>query len=259
MLSKSLIKFIRSLSLSKYRTKEKIFIIEGDKLVKEALSSLSNPNFKIHSIFALQSWIDKNQKALISFKNLPQVITGRELDQISNLSTPNQVVALLHYDSPELQKLDLEKNLLIALDNIQDPGNLGTIIRLADWYGIKHILLSPGCADPFNPKVCQATMGSVFRIALHRTELDIWLKSLPEGFPVFGAILNGENIYQSKLSSRGVILMGNESRGIKDDLRKMISHPISIPRNNPLEPGPESLNVSVALGIILSEFSRQTS
>ncbi len=259
MLSKSRIKFIRSLRLSKFRTREGLFIIEGDKLVREALDPVSNPNFRIHSLYALQSWLNENKNIIISFQELSNAISAQELSQISNLTTPNQVVALVHYYSPELQKIDIEQNLLIALDNVQDPGNLGTIIRLADWYGIKNILLSPGCADPLNPKVTQATMGSIFRIALHRTELDSWLKTLPKGFPVYGAVLNGDNLYQTKLSKGGVILMGNESKGIQTGLDKMISQPLTIPRINLRGPGPESLNVSVALGIILSEFSRQNS
>ena len=173
MLSKSLIKFIRSLRLSKFRIREKLFVIEGDKLVREALDPLTNSNFKIHSIYALQSWLEENHQITPPFKELTNSISSNELGLISNLTTPNQVVALVHGYSPEMNTSITEQGLLIALDNLQDPGNLGTIIRLADWYGIKNSVLSTGCADPFNPKVIQATMGSILRISLYRIDLEL--------------------------------------------------------------------------------------
>ncbi len=259
MLSKTRLKFIRSFRLTKFRITEGIFIIEGDKLLSEALNPSSNPNFKIHSIYALQSWIDKNKELIAPFGVLVNSISEKELNQISQLKTPNQVLALVHGYGEDNKKIDSHNKLLIALDNIQDPGNLGTIIRLADWFGIKDILLSHGCADPFSPKVVQATMGSIFRIALHQIHLDSWLNDLPQEFPVYGAVLDGENLYKTKLNNKGVLLMGNESKGIQAELKKTISHPLTIPRGNLADSGPESLNVSMALGIILSEFNRQIS
>lgn len=259
MLSKSLIKFIRSLRLSKFRALEEVFVIEGDKLVREALDPLTNSNFKIHSIYALQSWIDENQKIIHPYKEITSSVTTHELGLISNLKTPNQALALVHANSPEINIKLIEEKLLIALDNVQDPGNMGTIIRLADWFGINNIILSPGCADPLNPKVIQATMGSIFRVSLYRKEIEPLIDSLPKEYPVYGAVLNGESIYNTKLSSQGIILMGNESRGISKRMEKSITHALTIPRADQTGPGPESLNVAVSLGIILSEFSRQIS
>jgi len=259
MLSTSQIKLIRSLRLSKFRIREKLFVIEGDKLIKEALNPISNPNYKIHSIYALESWLGANRKIIRPFEKLSHSISNQNLKQISMLSTPNQVLALVHNYSSETDLPDVEKTLTIALDNIQDPGNMGTIIRLAEWYGVKNIIMSPGCSDPMNPKVVQATMGSIFRVNLKRQELGTWLKNLPKNVPVYGAVMDGANLYKTRLSSIGVILMGNESKGIQTELEEMISQPLTIPRAEQKGPGPESLNVSVALGIILSEFSRQTS
>jgi TrmH family RNA methyltransferase len=259
MLSKSRIKFIRSLRLTKFRFEEKLFIIEGDKLVREALNDKANSRFKIHSIYGLDSWLDQNQEIISPYLEITEQINNKELGQISNLKTPNRVLAIIHLIHPDFKAINTQSDRLIGLDNIQDPGNMGTIIRLADWFGIKDILLSPGCADPYNPKVVQATMGSIFRVKMHQIDLESWLEKIPAGFPVYGAILNGENIYNKKLSKKGIILFGNESQGLSTEIERLISEPITIPRGDKSDYGPESLNVSVALGIILSEFSRQNS
>ena len=259
MLSKSRIKLIRSLRLIKFRTEEKLFIVEGDKLVREALSPTSNKLFKLHSIYGNESWLEKNQDIIFPYKNVSYSISNKELDQISNLKKPNQVVALVNYVYPDIKTIDRNKNLLIGLDNVQDPGNMGTIIRLADWFGIDNILLSPGCADPFNPKVVQASMGSIFRIRMHEVDLTSWLSDVPKNYPVYGALLKGENIYRKKLSKKGIIIFGNESKGICEEVEDLISDAITIPRVGISDAGPESLNVAVSLGIIMSEFSRQNS
>ncbi len=259
MLSKSRIKFIRSLRLTKFRLEEKLFIIEGDKLVREALNDKANSRFKIHSIYGLDSWLDQNQEIISPYLEITEQINSKELGQISNLKTPNRALAIIHLVYPDFKAINTQYDRLIGLDNIQDPGNMGTIIRLADWFGIKDILLSPGCADPYNPKVVQATMGSIFRVKMHQIDLEAWLEKIPEGFPVYGAILNGENIYNKKLSKNGIILFGNESQGLSAEIERLVSEPITIPRGDKSDYRPESLNVSVALGVILSEFSRQNS
>ncbi len=259
MLSKARIKLIRSLRLIKFRTDEKLFLVEGDKLVREALSSTSNNLFKLHSIYGIASWLEKNQDIISPYKNAYYSISNKELKQISNLKNPNQAIAIVHLIYPDVKILNANKNLLIGLDNVQDPGNMGTIIRLADWYGIENILLSPGCADPFNPKVVQASMGSVFRVRMHEIDLTDWLGQVPKEYPIYGAVLEGDNIYKKKLSKKGIIVFGNESKGICKEVGSLISDAITIPRVGISEAGPESLNVSVALGIILSEFYRQSS
>lgn len=236
-----------------------MFIIEGEKLVNEALNPESNKSFRVQGIYGLQAWIDKNKEIIKPLGNIVNPISAKELAQISTLKTPNQVLAIVQATIQNTEQPGFLKKLIIALDNIQDPGNLGTIIRMADWFGIKNIILSPGCADPYSPKVVQATMGSIFRVVLHHQDLDSWLKSLPGDFPVYGAVLNGENLYKTHFSDKGVIIMGNESKGIQPDLQKYIRHPLTIPRGKTEGPGPDSLNVSMALGIILGEITRQFS
>src|SRR5210317_1457825 len=159
MLSKSRIKLIRSLRLIKFRNEEKLFLVEGDKLVREALSPVSNKLFKLHSIYGIESWLEKNQDIISPHKDISHKVNNKELSQISSLKTPNQAIAILHYFYPDIKNINTDKNLVLGLDDVQDPGNLGTIIRLADWFGIDNVLLSPGCADPFNSKVVQASMG----------------------------------------------------------------------------------------------------
>ena len=257
MLSKSRIKLIRNLSLPKFRRKEGLFVIEGDKLVREALDPVSNPYYSVKCVYSLDPWMEKNRDVL-EFSNAECLaVTERELGQISNLTSPNQVLALVNMVSMHRVKPEFGKSMVIALDDVRDPGNMGTIIRLADWFGIKNIILSRDCADPYNPKVIQASMGSVFRVAIESTDLPAFLSGLPAGTPVYGAVLNGTNLFKAPLSDQGIILMGNESKGISDGLIGKISHPITIPRPDISEPGPESLNVSTALGIILAEFFRR--
>lgn len=257
MLSKSRIKLIRNLSLPKFRRKEGLFVIEGDKLVREALDPATNPYYSVKYLYGLDPWIEKNRDLLRFSKAECQAVTERELGQISNLTSPNQVLALVNQVSIHRIKPEFGKSLVIALDDIRDPGNMGTIIRLADWFGIKSIILSRDCADPFNPKVIQASMGSVFRVSIESIDLAVFLSGLPAGTPVYGAVLNGNNLFKNPLSDHGIILMGNESKGINEKLLGFISRPVTIPRPDSSIPGPESLNVSTALGIILAEFSRR--
>jgi len=259
MLSKSRIKLIRNLSLPKYRRKEGLFVIEGDKLVREALDTASNPYYSVEYVYGLDIWMLKNHDILAFSKAECRAVTERELSLISNFTSPNQVLALVNMVTMHRLKPEFGNSMVIALDDVRDPGNMGTIIRLADWFGIKNIILSRDCADPYNPKVIQASMGSVFRVAIESTDLPAFLSGLPAGTPVYGALLNGTNLFKATLSDHGIILLGNESKGISEGLIGKISLPITIPRPEKSEPGPESLNVSTALAIILAEFSRRIS
>jgi TrmH family RNA methyltransferase len=261
MLSKSRIKLIRSLRLSKYREQHGLFIVEGDKLVREALDQKAGRPMRVDSVYAIGEWLDKNQDLTVHHSGLIQQISSQELKQASGLKTPNQVLALV--EIPEKEHLSPETagvNLVLALENVQDPGNMGTIIRLADWFSIGYLVISTDSADPFSPKVVQASMGSIFRVRVFRSDLPAWIGSVDPTLPVYGTSLDGLNIYKTDLSSkRGVLIFGNESKGISEDLMNMVKKPLTIPRPEGTNQGPDSLNVSLAAAIVLSEFTRNNS
>lgn len=254
MISKNQIQFIKSLTISKFRKIHKMFIAEGPKLINE----LANSSFKIEAIYALPSWINSNR---VKFSNSPNFseVSEKELDRISGLKTPNQVLALVHMVEnipPESKAL---KDLVLMLDDISDPGNMGTIIRTADWFGIKQILCSNTCVDMYNPKVVQATMGSLFRVRIYFTNLKEYLEQIPKKQLIYGTLLKGENIYETKLSKQGMIIIGNESHGISEDLIPFITNKITIPNYSikSFETA-ESLNASIATAIVCAEFRKQS-
>lgn len=250
MISKNQIKYIQSLHLKKYRDAEGIFIIEGIKLVTEFINSDS---FEIKEIFATSEYISQH-KNLLSLKKLSVTeISNDDLKRISLQPSPNQVLALV-YSNTNSFDADLAQNgLTLFLDDIRDPGNLGTIIRIADWFGIKQVVCSKTTTELYNPKTLQASMGAVLRVNVLYMDFAELKNSIPN-LPFYGAVLNGENIYTTKLT-HGIIIIGNEANGISDDVLKNITHPITIPAasNN----GSESLNAANACGMICSEFFRQ--
>lgn len=256
MLSKSRIKFIRSLRLTKFRREEKLFIVEGDKMVKEALDTSSNHVFAVKAVYGTGEWLKKNITSEASQDIEIVQISNKELGQVSNLKTPNSVLALLEWKHQDIKTIKPENSPLLCLDEIQDPGNVGTIMRIADWFGLQNIILGESCADPFSPKVVQASMGSVFRVSVFETNLADYLTQLREPVTVYGAVMDGENIYREDLKKNSIIILGNESRGISPAVQKSVTRKITIPPSGKNGPGPESLNVSVACGIILSEFFR---
>ena len=239
MLSKNEVKFIQSLCHKKQRQQEGLFIAEGVKLVEEIIQS----DYHIKKIFATDKW--QTEKAEI--KAITTFVSEDELARISGLQTPNQVLAIVNQQViKELPQL--EGKLTLVLDGIQDPGNMGTIIRIADWFGISQIMCSPNTVELYNPKVIQGTMGSFLRVK-------VWYGNLMELFnstkvPVFGALLEGECVYHTHKPKEGIILIGNEGQGISKDLLPLINHPITIPKIG----GAESLNAAVATGIILSHL-----
>ncbi len=244
MLSASKIKLIRSLSLKKFRKQYGLFIAEGDKTVKELPAS----DLEITEILALPQWIENNTiPATIPITP----ISPKELQRISALSTPNQAVAMVKIPDHDFKKVEPAKNLVLILDNIQDPGNLGTIIRTADWFGIKDVICSPETADIYNPKVIQATMGSFARVKVYYNDPRSVLQRLPQGTPVLGATLQGKSIHKTNLPSRGILITGNESKGISKELYPFITDEIFIPGKSGNK-GADSLNAAVATGIILS-------
>lgn len=249
MLSASQIKHIRSLSQQKFRNMHSQFVIEGDKMVKELLNS----DFRVEAIFATNDWLRDAEAHAGKQIFKTTAVSPAELSRISNLKTANRVLAVVHKPEVNMGK-EIFDDLVLALDRIADPGNLGTIIRIADWFGIKHILCSHDTVEFYNPKVVQATMGSLFRVKVHYVDLAHTIKVLARDVPKYAAVLDGENIYKEELPQNAVILIGSESHGISEPVRKLIDHKVMIPA---VDSGAESLNASVATAVICSEFRRK--
>ena len=249
MISKNQIKFIRQLEMKKFRSRESLFVAEGPKVVGDLLR-----RYKAKAIYATDEW---NPADSISVSSVER-ITDEELCRISFLQHPQQVLALFPIPKTDSSSVvsHLTSSLSLALDGIQDPGNLGTIIRIADWFGIDTIYCSEDTADAYNPKVVQATMGSLARVNIFYIKLESLLDGLPEDFPVYGTLLDGEDIYRQSLSSRGIIVMGNEGNGISPVIRTKINHRLLIPAFRTGDSA-ESLNVAIATAITCSEFRRR--
>jgi len=249
MISKNLIKYIHSLELKKNRNKEQVFVAEGPKVVHDLME-----RFSPIRIIAVESWFEKNH---IEPHMNDVIVTEEELAKVSFLQHPQQVLATFEIPSYQNIQLDSKKNLYIALDDIQDPGNLGTIIRIADWFGINTIICSQNTADAYNPKVIQATMGSIARVKVMYTNLVDFIKNQPSDTPIYGTFLDGENIYKEKLQRNGIIVMGNEGNGISEEVGQFINRKLLIP-NYPIgRPTADSLNVAIATAITCSEFRRR--
>jgi TrmH family RNA methyltransferase len=255
MISAKRIKQIKALSQKKNRRDSGFFVVEGDKAVNELLEQ---SDWEVSHIFAVDTWLDENSIP----HDIPfDKVTAKELTRISSLTTPNRVLAIVKIPGRNITEVNPDGKLILLLDNIQDPGNLGTIIRTADWFGIENIVCSENTVELYNPKVIQSSMGSFLRVKLYYTSSEDFLSKLPKELPVLGALLKGENIYNSKLPDEGIIIIGNESKGISAKLINYITHKIYIPAhcdaNKKIQP--ESLNASVATGIILSHIRSQQS
>lgn len=249
MISKAKIKYIRSLELKKNRKAEGVFVAEGPKVVGDLLATTP-----AKLIIATPSWIQGNHA-----KTTGEVIevTEEELRKISFLQHPQQVLAVFPQIPAHSTCLpDMDTQLAIALDGVQDPGNLGTIIRIADWFGIENIYCSQDTADVYNPKVVQATMGSIARVHVIYTDLAELVDSLPEGTPVYGTLLDGEDIYEQKLINHGLIIMGNEGNGISQEIAAKVTHRLLIPNYPKGRATTDSLNVAIATAITCSEIRR---
>ena len=257
MLSHNQIKYINSLKIKKFRQQHGTFIIEGEKSVSELLLS----SLKTVKIFALGEWLDRNASNLRQRDIEMQEITADELKKISDLITPNLVLAIAEIPVIKLPELTDFTGMTLALDGIRDPGNMGTMIRTADWFGIKRIICSSDSVDVYNPKVVQATMGSFSRVTVSYTDLINVFKALPAGVPVYGAMLEGPDIIQKTFTRQGIILIGSESHGISMELIPYVNEPLHIPRFSYSNNGhhAESLNASIANGIICYEICKQLS
>lgn len=237
MISKNQIKFVRQLEQKKYRKKEGLFVAEGPKVVGDLLRA----GFKAHTIFATSEWESQGQTF--------QEVSDEELRRVSFLQHPQRVLALFFIPTESVPSVS---SLSLALDDVQDPGNLGTIIRIADWFGIDTIYCSENTADAWSPKVVQATMGSIARVNIIYTDLQELISKAQ--VPVYGTLLDGQDIYTQELSKEGIIVMGNEGNGISAPIRKLINRKLLIPQ---FHEGPESLNVAIATAITCSEFRRR--
>lgn len=254
MISKNSIKLIKSLANKKNRMKENLFLVEGDKIVAEALES----KYVVEKLYATKSFIVKNQLKIKNEKIVAEV-SREEIEKSSLLKNPQNSIALCTLPVVKDLPLKINSDLSIYLDGIQDPGNLGTIIRICDWFGIEHLFCSPNTADLFNPKVIQSTMGSFCRVNVWYTAFDpVFDLASKSDMKVLGAFLDGENIYTQKFSSKILMVMGNEGNGISLELEKRIDKRIKIPEFNKNIQSAESLNVSVATAILCAEFKRQT-
>ena len=261
MISKNQIKFIKSLELKKNRKREGLFVAEGPKVVGDLLRA----GFPPYSIFTTAE-LPKILQSGIDVKNILQAtqpITEEELRKISFLQHPQQVLAIFQIPSENAlseststtQKTSFSDHLSLALDGVQDPGNVGTIIRIADWFGIDTIYCSPDTADVYSPKVVQATMGSLAHVKIIYSDLVELLSKA--NCPVYGTLLDGEDIYQQELSQEGIIVMGNEGNGISPEVRPLITHRLLIPNFHENSETAESLNVAIATAITCSEFKRR--
>lgn len=247
-LSKNKIKYIRSLEQKKIRKEEKVFLAEGPKLVGDLLG-----HFRCRFLAATSEWLSGH--AIIHADEVAEA-SQEELSRASLQKTPQQVLAV--FEQPQLlpDKKCIKESLCLGLDNIQDPGNLGTIIRLADWFGIEHIFCSTDTVDLYNPKTIQATMGAIARVKVYYCHLNELINESTD-VPVYGTFLNGENMYTQRLSQNGLIIMGNEGNGISPEIEKLINKRLYIP-NYPQERNTsESLNVAIATAVVCAEFRRQ--
>lgn len=253
MLSKNRIKYIRSLALKKNRTEERVFVAEGPRLVGELL-----PHFRCRYIAATEQWTDCHADILQQLRLQPDIVTHDELCRISSLETPQDVLTVLEQPQYNIDPAEAVANrLCIALDDVQNPGNLGTIIRVADWFGICDIFCSRATADVFNPKVIQATMGGLVRVRVHYLDLPAMLATLSSEVPIYGTFLDGQNIYSQPLSATGLVIMGNEGNGISDAVAAHVNRRITIPNYPEGSSTTESLNVAIATAIVCAEFRRR--
>lgn len=246
MVTKNLIKHIRSLHTHKFRQIHRQYIVEGEKMLKELLSSEQN----ILHLYATQEWINIHHELLNQKKVQPELISDEVLKSISMLKTPNKVLAVVSMPEVNLN-LSFLDGLFIALEDLQDPGNMGTIIRSAEWFGVKAIICSENTVDVFNPKVVQASMGSVFRMPVYYTNLSKFINE-NQSIETYAAVLGGENVYEITFKKNAILFIGNESKGLSSNIKDMCKHHVTIPSFGKAE----SLNAAVACSVLLGLIKR---
>ena len=244
-MTRSDIQLVRSLSDKRGRSEHGLFVAEGAKLIGE----LRRSNLRIRRIFATEGLFEGPEV---------ECVTEKEMERLSLLKTPSNSLAIVEIPRYRLDAAHVGQRLTLALDDVQNPGNLGTIIRLADWFGIGEILCSPATADCFNPKVVQATMGAILRVRVHYVELaPLLAQTAARGVPVYGTFLEGENLYDAQLTDGGIIVMGNEGRGVRPDVAQTVTRKLFIPPFPADRRASESLNVAMATGVVCAEFRRR--
>lgn len=239
MVVRSQVKLIKSLQQKKYRNQHGLFVVEGIKLVRELLKS----HFKVHRVFTTDATVFDGHHDFI------ELVTEAELQKISGLKTPNKAIGV--FEIAPTGKIEFS-DWIVAVDDVRDPGNLGTIIRLCDWFGIEHLICSENTVDCYNPKTLQATMGSIARVKVGYTDLKNFLNKTD--LPIFGAFVEGQTVYTTRMPEKGVLVTGNEANGISPEVERMISQKISIPQYG--KNTTESLNVAMATAILLNEIRR---
>ncbi len=249
MLSKTKIKWINSLERKKNRDAERVFVAEGLKIVSDLL-----PFMKCRLLVVTEN-IETNK--MVQYADEIVEVGQTEYKKISLQKSPQGVLAVFEKPCFKIELDEITDKLILALDDIQDPGNLGTIIRLADWFDISDVFCSHHTADVFNPKTIQSTMGAIARVHVHYVDLAEFLEKMKTKMPIYGTFMDGKNIYTEKLSKNGIIVMGNEGNGISPEIEKIISDKITIPNFATDEVSSESLNVSVATAIVVAEFRRK--
>ena len=249
MISKNQLKYVRQLEQKKYRKREGLFVAEGVKVVNDLLL-----RYQPKMLFATHEYLETHPLHNATFETIE--VSPDELTRLSFQQHPQQVLALFPIPTINYNLSSINNNLSLALDGVQDPGNLGTIIRIADWFGIENIYCSEDTVDAWNPKVVQATMGSISRVNLIYIDLPQILDNLPPDFPVYGTFLDGKNIYEESLSQEGLVIMGNEGNGISDAVRSRVNRRLLIPDFHQGETA-DSLNVAIATAITCSEFRRR--
>lgn len=243
-MTKAEIQFVRSLADKRVRDEERLFVAEGDKLIGEILQS----GLRVRSLYAVED----------HFEGRAECVTAKEMERLTQLKTASTSLAVVEQPRHRTPLAASAERLSIALDGVQNPGNLGTIIRLADWFGVEDIYCSEDTADCFNPKVVQATMGAILRVKVHYLPLAEFLRrSAESGVAVYGTMLDGEDIYGAELRQSGLIVMGNEGRGVSAACAESFTHRLLIPAYPPERQGSESLNVAMATGIVCAEFRRR--
>jgi len=252
LISVQTIKRVKSLQQKKFREEENCFVAETPKIVEEILNSNT---YSVETVYGLKSWIDENWKRFA--RHTLEEVSPKELERISGLQTPNQVLAVVKKPeiSTNFQTIFSDTNLM--LDDIRDPGNLGTILRIADWFGVKHVICSNESVEYTNPKCIQASMGSFLRVEVHYGSLSEILSQKPKNTPIYGAFMDGENIYQTELNSKACIVIGNETHGISKPVESLITKKIHIPSFSTESKHAESLNASIATAIFCSELRRR--
>jgi len=258
MISATQIKLIRSLRQKKYRDLHHLYVVEGEKMVKELLGGHDNARHQTRKLFATDDFLKENQDLLHPLDTDITACSEKEMERISNLVTPQRVLALVAKPDPVPLHMLPAAGPVLAFESIRDPGNLGTILRTADWFGIRQVACSPDSVDLYNPKVVQSTMGAIFRVRVVYVELMEWLGGIDPGKrQILGTFLDGKNLYSMKLEKNPVILFGNESKGLSDLYDPYITRRVSIPSFHQADQGSESLNLAASVAVVCSELRRE--